>query len=78
VLLVALAAVAFVIPIAVAAFGLAAATVLLVVFAIPIAVAPVRSALAIDAAPELVGALKRMAMAELTYALLFSLGLVLR
>ena len=77
VLLVALVAVAFFMPLAVLALGLTAATVLLVFLAIPIAAAPVRSALATDAAPELVRALKRMAMAELAYALLFSLGLLL-
>jgi len=77
VLLVALVAVAFFMPLAVLALGLSAATVLLVFLAIPIAAAPVRSALATDAAPELVRALKRMAMAELAYALLFSLGLLL-
>jgi 1,4-dihydroxy-2-naphthoate octaprenyltransferase len=76
VLLVALVAVAFFMPLAVLALGLTAATVLLVFLAIPIAAAPVRSALATDAAPELVRALKRMAMAELAYALLFSLGLL--
>ena len=77
VLLVTLVAVAFFMPLAVLALGLTAATVLLVFLAIPIAAAPVRSALATDAAPELVRALKRMAMAELAYALLFSLGLLL-
>jgi len=77
VLLVALIAAAFFMPVAVLALGLAAVTVLLVLFAIPIAAAPVRSALTTDAAPELVRALKRMAMAELAYALLFSLGLLL-
>jgi 1,4-dihydroxy-2-naphthoate octaprenyltransferase len=45
--------------------------------AILIAASPVRSALTTDAGPELVRALKRMAMAELAYALLFSLGLLL-
>jgi 1,4-dihydroxy-2-naphthoate polyprenyltransferase len=77
VLLIALVSASFVIPIAVLAVGLAAVTVLLVLFAIPIAAAPVRTAVATDAAPELVRALKRMAMAELAYALLFSLGLLL-
>jgi 1,4-dihydroxy-2-naphthoate octaprenyltransferase len=76
-LLVGLVCVAFAIPIAVLALELVPATVLLVLLAIPIAAAAVRSALATAAAPELVRALKRMAMAELAYALLFSLGLLL-
>jgi 1,4-dihydroxy-2-naphthoate octaprenyltransferase len=77
VLLVALVAVAFFIPIAVIVLGFGAATVLLVLFAIPIAAKPVRSALTTDAGPQLVRALKGMAMAELAYALLFSIGLLL-
>ena len=77
VLLVALVAVAFFIPIAVTALGLGASNVLLALVAILVAASPVRSALTTDAAPELVRALKRMAMAELAYALLFSLGLLL-
>jgi 1,4-dihydroxy-2-naphthoate polyprenyltransferase len=77
VLLVALVAVAFFITIAVIALGLGPPTVLLALVAILIAASPVRSALTTDAAPELVRALKRMAMAELAYALLFSLGLLL-
>ena len=76
-LLIALVSVAFLIPIAVLALGLAAVTMLLVLLAIPLAAAPARSALASDAAPELVRALKGMAVAELAYALLFSLGLLL-
>jgi 1,4-dihydroxy-2-naphthoate polyprenyltransferase len=77
VLLVVLVCAAFVIPVGVLALGLAPAAVLLVLVAIPTAAAPLRSALATAAAPELVRALKRMAMAELAYALLFSLGLLL-
>ena len=77
VLLVGLVCVAFAIPIAVLALGLAVASVLLVLFGIPIAAAPVRTALNTAAAPELVRALKGMAIAELAYALLFSLGLLL-
>jgi 1,4-dihydroxy-2-naphthoate octaprenyltransferase len=69
--------VAFFIPIAVTALGLGAPTVLLALVAILVAASPVRTALSTDAAPELVRALKRMAMAELAYALLFSLGLLL-
>jgi 1,4-dihydroxy-2-naphthoate octaprenyltransferase len=77
VLLVALVAVAFLIPIAVIVLRLGAATVLIALLAIPIAASPVRSALTTSTAPELVRALKRMAIAELAYALLFSLGLLL-
>ena len=52
-------------------------TVLLVALAIPIAVVPVRIAYATAAGPLLVRALKRMAIAELAYALVFALGLLL-
>ena len=45
--------------------------------AIPIAVVPVRIAYASVAGPPLVQALKRMAIAELAFALLFALGLLL-
>jgi 1,4-dihydroxy-2-naphthoate octaprenyltransferase len=51
--------------------------VVVVLFAIPIAAAPVRTGFSTAAAPPLVSALKRMAIAELAYALLFSLGLLL-
>jgi 1,4-dihydroxy-2-naphthoate octaprenyltransferase len=57
--------------------NLAAAAVMLVVLAVPIAVAPVRTAFAPPSAPALVRALKRMAIAEIAFALLFSLGLLL-
>jgi 1,4-dihydroxy-2-naphthoate octaprenyltransferase len=77
ILLAALVCVAFAIPVLVALLELASATVLLVALAIPIAVGPVRVAYATAAGPPLVRALKRMAMAELAYALLFALGLLL-
>jgi 1,4-dihydroxy-2-naphthoate octaprenyltransferase len=77
ILLAALVCVAFAIPIAIAVFNLAAATVVLVLIAVPIAAAPVRIAFGTTAAPKLVSALKRMASAELAYALLFSFGLQL-
>jgi 1,4-dihydroxy-2-naphthoate octaprenyltransferase len=77
ILLLALVCASFAIPIAIAALNLAAATLVLVLIAIPIAAAPVRVAFGTTAAPALVGALKRMASAELAYALLFSLGLLL-
>jgi 1,4-dihydroxy-2-naphthoate octaprenyltransferase len=69
--------VAFAIPMAAAVLELAPVAVLLVLFAISIAAAPVRTAFTTSAAPPLVRALKRVAMAELAYALLFSLGLLL-
>jgi 1,4-dihydroxy-2-naphthoate octaprenyltransferase len=56
---------------------LASVTLLLVALAIPIAVLPVRLAYATVAGPPLVRALKRMAIAELAYALLLALGLLL-
>jgi 1,4-dihydroxy-2-naphthoate octaprenyltransferase len=77
ILLAALVCVAFAIPVAIAALKLAAVTVLLVLVAIPIAAAPVRIAFSTTAAPALVSALKRMAIAELAYALLFAFGLLL-
>ena len=77
VLLVALVCVAFAIPVLVVLLKLASITVLVVALAIPIAVAPVRIAHATAAGPRLVRALKRMAIAELAYALLFALGLLL-
>jgi 1,4-dihydroxy-2-naphthoate polyprenyltransferase len=76
-LLVALVCVAFSIPILALVFKLAGVTVILVAFSIPIAVGPVRTAFATTEGPALVRALKRMAMAELAYALLFALGLLL-
>lgn len=76
-LLVVLVCVAFAIPIVVLATHLAGVTVMLVHFAIPIAAVPVRTAFATRNGPSLVGALKRMAVAQLAYALLFTVGLIL-
>ena len=77
VLLLVLVCVAFAVPIVALVTKLAAVTVMLVHFAIPIAAVPVRIAFATSAPPALVRALKRMAMAELAYALLLTLGLLL-
>ncbi len=77
ILLLGLVCVAFAIPVALLVLKLAAVAVVVVLFAIPIAAAPVRTAFGTTAAPPLVSALKRMAIAELAYALLFSLGLLL-
>ena len=78
-LLLLLVCAAFAIPIAALVFKVAGVTIMLVQFAIPIAVVPVRTAFVAPppSAPALVGALKQMAIAELAYALLFSLGLLL-
>jgi 1,4-dihydroxy-2-naphthoate polyprenyltransferase len=76
-LLVVLVCVAFAVPIVAFVTGVAAVTVMLVQFDIPIAAVPVRIAFATTAPPALVRALKRMAMAELAYALLLTLGLLL-
>jgi 1,4-dihydroxy-2-naphthoate octaprenyltransferase len=76
-LLLVLVCVAFAIPISLLVFKLAVVTVMLVHFAIPIAAVPVRTAFATSEAPALVRALKRMAAAELAYALLFAFGLLL-
>ena len=77
VFLVVLVCAAFAVPIVAFATRLATVAVVLVAFAIPIAAVPVRTAFATDAPPALVRALKRMAMAELAYALLLTLGLLL-
>ena len=76
-LLVVLVAAAFAVPIIVLVTGLAHVTVMAMHFGIPIAAAPVRAAFASASPPVLVRALKRMAMAELAYALLFTLGILL-
>jgi 1,4-dihydroxy-2-naphthoate polyprenyltransferase len=77
VLLLVIVCAAFTVPIVVFVMKLAAVTVMLIHFAIPIAALPVRTAFASTSAPALVGALKRMAVAELAYALLLTLGLLL-
>jgi 1,4-dihydroxy-2-naphthoate polyprenyltransferase len=76
-LLLGLMCVAFAIPIAAAVVGLSPVAAMLILFAVPIAALPVRTAFTTPGAPPLVRALKRMAMAELAYALLFSGGLLL-
>jgi 1,4-dihydroxy-2-naphthoate octaprenyltransferase len=67
---------AFAVPIAIFLLRLASVTVMLVHFGIPIAAVPVRTAFATRSAPALVGALKRMASAEIAYALLLTAGLL--
>ena len=76
-LLVAVVCVAFAIPVLAVVLGFAGVTVLLVWIAIPIAAAPVRIAYSTSSGPPLVRALRRMALAEHAYALLFTLGLLL-
>lgn len=68
---------AFAVPVVVFIVHPASLTVLLSLLAIPLAAAPVRIAFTNTAGPALVGALKRMAVAELAYALLLTLGLLL-
>lgn len=68
---------AFAIPMVALVLKLADVAVMLVLLAIPIAGASVRIAFASTAAPDLVRGLKRMATAELAYALLLTLGLLL-
>ncbi len=75
-LLLALVSAAFAIPIVILVWRLAGVTIMLVHFGIPIAAVPVRTAFATPAGPPLVGALKRMAVAELAYALLLTVGLL--
>ena len=76
VLLVLLVGAAFAMPIGMFVTGLASVTVMLVHFGIPIAAVPVRTAFASRSGPSLVSALKRMAAAELAYALLLTAGLL--
>jgi len=68
---------AFAVPIVVFVTKLASVTVMAMHFGIPIASFPVRTAFASTAPPQLVQALKRMAAAELAYALLFTVGILL-
>ena len=75
-LLAVLVAAAFAMPIVVFMSHMATWTVMLVHFAIPIAAGPVRAAFATASPPVLVSGLKRMAAAELAFALLLTLGLV--
>ena len=77
VLLLVLVSAAFAVPIVILVTRLAGVTIMLVHFGIPIAAVPVRTAFATRAGPPLVAALKRMAVAELAYALLFTVGLLL-
>jgi 1,4-dihydroxy-2-naphthoate octaprenyltransferase len=68
---------AFAVPIAAWALDLADETVLVALLAVPFASTAVYTAFVSTSAPKLVGALKRMAMTELAYALLLTLGLLL-
>ena len=77
ILLAGLVGVAFALPVLAVLLHLAGVTLLLLALAIPMAVVPVRIAYTTEAGPPLVRALKRMALAELTYSLLFALGLLL-
>jgi 1,4-dihydroxy-2-naphthoate octaprenyltransferase len=77
VLLLVIVCAAFAVPIVALVVRLAAVPVMLILFAVPIAATPVRSAFASTTAAVLVRALKRMAVAELAYALLLTFGLLL-
>jgi 1,4-dihydroxy-2-naphthoate octaprenyltransferase len=77
VLLLALVCAAFAMPIVVVVGRPADFTVMLVLLAVPIAAIPVRLAFAQTNAPALVRALRRMAVAELSFALLFAVGILL-
>lgn len=76
-LLLVLVCAAFAVPIVVLMTRQAAWTVMFVHFAIPVAAGSVRTAFGTTAPPALVGALKRMAMAELAFGLLLTVGLVI-
>jgi 1,4-dihydroxy-2-naphthoate octaprenyltransferase len=75
-LLAVLTTAAFAVPIVVFTSQLAPVTVMAVHFAIPVAAVPVRTAFASTSPPRLVSALKRMAVAELAFALLLTVGLI--
>jgi len=68
---------AFTVPLAIMFSRLASVTIMAMHFGIPIAAVPVRTAFATRSGPALVRALKRMAAAELAYALLMTVGLLL-
>jgi 1,4-dihydroxy-2-naphthoate octaprenyltransferase len=76
ILLVLLIVAAFVVPVVMSILGIASVTVLLVLFAIPIAAVPVRTAFVSRSGPDLVGALKRVAVTEIAYAMLLAAGLL--
>lgn len=76
-LLAAIVALAFTMPIIAFVSHLAIWTVMLVHCAIPIASWSVRTAFATTSPPSLVAALRRMAAAELAFALLLTVGLIL-
>jgi 1,4-dihydroxy-2-naphthoate polyprenyltransferase len=77
VLLLVVVSAAFAVPIVILATRLAGVMIMLMHFGIPIAAVPVRTAFATRSGPELVGALKQMAAAELAYALLMTVGLLI-
>ncbi len=67
---------AFAIPIVILVSRLAGVGIMFTLFAIPIAAMAVRTAFASRSGPELVKALRRMAAAEVAYALLLTVGLL--
>jgi 1,4-dihydroxy-2-naphthoate octaprenyltransferase len=77
ILLLVLVSAAFAVPIVIFVTKLAGVTVMAMHFGIPIASVPVRTAFATTSAPELVKALRRMAVAEMAYSLLFTIGILL-
>ena len=77
ILLLLLVSAAFAVPIVVFVSKLASVTVMAMHFGIPVASFPVRTAFASTEPPRLVQALKRMAVAELAYGLLFTIGILL-
>lgn len=75
-LLLVLVCAAFTVPIVLFMTRLVPVTVMLIHFGIPVAAVPVRTAFATASAPALVQALKRMAAAQLVYALMFTIGVM--
>jgi 1,4-dihydroxy-2-naphthoate octaprenyltransferase len=75
-LLLAIAIATFAMPVVAVLIGAASPTILVTLLAIPILAIPVRTAFTTVAGPELVGALKRTAAAELAFALLLAVGVL--
>jgi len=76
ILLLLLVIAAFAVPIVILVSRLAGVTILLTLFGILVAAVPVRTAFVTLRGKELIGALKLMAAAELAYALLMAVGLL--
>ena len=75
-LLLAIVIATFAMPVIAVLIMAASPTILLTLLTLPVLAAPVRTAYTSAAGPELVGALKRTAAAELAFSLLFAIGVL--